>query len=362
MGLNDIRVLTRGELEELGVEALGLDASALDLLTPEAMASMLRRAASFVSPCSPRTLRETIVSGLEHMYDDPNELRNRIDAAVESMVGFGDLLELPGDDEESAGNLIHLAPPSFVWRPGVALLLGGLRDDVDVLPVALRARIHYANHTRRIYEITGEDLREHLRRLELVDLPEAVWLRPPRPDSAVETVAAADRALAACRTGGEVRGLTILDSETSVRYYPGRWRSGSKLSGHYIARREQRFGADLWCYTSLEQGQVVRLLDLPRVHIARAGWRGCDDAWNVQMALDDIAGHRQQYRLRNSPPKGCVIVDFLSPVPQWARRRWDVIGELIEPQAGLFAYRFPAVDFVREQTYLENELWLTRTS
>lgn len=362
MGLSEIRLLTRVELEELGVEALGLDASALDLLTPEAIAAMIRRAASFVSPCSPRTLRESIISSLDHLHDSPSELRTRIDAAVESMVGFGDLLELPGDDKESVGTLIHLAPPSFVWRPGVALLLGGWRDDVDVLPAALRARISYANHTRRIHEIAGEELREHLRRLELIDLPETVWLRPPRPDSSLEIVAAANRALAACPTGGEVRGLTILDSERPVGYYPGRWRSASKLTGHFIARREQRFGADLWCYVALEQGQVVRLLDLPRVHISRAGWRGCDDAWNLQMALDDIAGHRQQYRLRTSPPSGFVIVDFLSPVPQWARRRWDVIGELIESQAALFAYRFQAVDFAREQTYMENELWLTRTS
>jgi hypothetical protein len=360
--MSGIRLLSAGEVEEQGVEALGLDASALDLLTPEAIASMLRRAASFISPCTSRTLRETIVRGLEHLHDDPSELRTRIDAAMESLVGYGDLLDLPEANKESVGGLIHLAPPSFVWRPGVALLLGGLRDDVDMLPVGLRARIHYANHTRRIYEVTGEELRERLRRLELIDLPEAVWLRPPRPDSAQATVAAADRALEGCPTRGEVRGLTILDSGISVKYYPGRWRSAAKQSGHFIARREQKFGADLWCYVAMEEGQVVRLLDLPRVHVARAGWRGCDDAWNLQMALDDVAGHRQQYRLRSLPPTGFAIVDFLSPVPQWARRRWDVIGELIEPQAGLFAYRFSDIDFAREQSYMEDELWLTRTS
>lgn len=360
MELTDIRPLKGEEVQALGVEALGLDASALDLLTPEAIASMLRRAASFVSPCSPRTLRETIVRGLQHLHNSPDALRTRIDGALESLVGYGDLLELAQDDEESVGTLIHLAPPSFVWRPGAALLLGGLRDDVDVLPAELRDRIHYANHTRRLYEIPGEELREHLRSLELVDLPESVWLRPPRPDSARETVAAANRALEGCPTGGEVRGLTILDSERPVRYYPGRWRSASNLSGRFIARREQRFGSDLWCYVALDEGQVVRLLDLPRDGVARAGWRGCDDAWNLQLALDEIAGHRQQYGLRESPPEGFDLVDFFSPIPLWARRRWDVIGELIEPKASLFAYRFTVVDFGREQRYMEDELWLTQ--
>jgi hypothetical protein len=54
-----------------------------------------------------------------------------------------------------------------------------------------------------------------------------------------------------------------------------------------------------------------------------------------------------------------VIVDFFSPIPLWARRRWDVLGEEVAPIKSLFAYRFSETEFVNVRQSLEAELWLT---
>jgi hypothetical protein len=87
--------------------------------------------------------------------------------------------------------------------------------------------------------------------------------------------------------------------------------------------------------------------------------RGCDEAWRLQLAIDALARHPQRFRVRRSTPSENIVVDFFSPIPRWAQRRWDVLGEAVEPDRSLFAYRFPWAEFSAVRRDLEDDLWLT---
>lgn len=364
------------------VKTLGLDPDAIDLEAPEAIAGLVRRAVAFLAPCAPRTLRETVLRGLLGLVRDQSwgdatlgkdgdaenagaegerpalTLRERVSETIQLLVAYGDLLELPGSDD-SGGRLLYLAPPTFVRvSPGVVFLLGGCIDGQENLPEDLRARVSHVNHTRRIYLDENEELLQRLRAFGFIELPPQLWLAPPRRETPSELLGRAERALGAGITRGEVAGLTILDPARSPTYYRGRWTSPGRRSGHFVARREQRYGADLWSYLELVEGQVTRLADLPLQRVMPDA-RGCDEAWRLQLAIDALARHPQRFRVRRSAPSENIVVDFFSPIPRWAQRRWDVLGEAVEPDRSLFAYRFPRAEFSAVRRDLEDDLWLT---
>src|SRR5690349_16303824 len=95
--------LAADDVQRLAVRALSLNADALDLEGPESLAALVRRAASFMSPCSPRALREVTLRALRGIIIPPEKssegdllawqrTRTIIDATVESLAAYGDLL------------------------------------------------------------------------------------------------------------------------------------------------------------------------------------------------------------------------------------------------------------------------------
>ena len=74
-----------------------------------------------------------------------------------------------------------------------------------------------------------------------------------------------------------------------------RWREVRADSGRFVARRDQAYGSNLWCYVELSNGEPQRLLDFP---LAGSRWRGCDEAWRLQMAIDAQRGAPQRFRLQ----------------------------------------------------------------
>src|SRR5438445_8548354 len=161
-------------------------------------------------------------------------------------------------------------------------------------------------------------------------------------------------------TRGEVPGLMILDPTTAPTYYRGRWRPPRRESGRFVARREQSYGADLWAYVELHDGEVTNLIDFPTETRAPDA-RGCDEAWQLQMAIDAKNGRGQQFRLRASPPSGTIIVDLFSPIPRWARRRFDALGEEDAPIKSVLSYRFSQAIAEAVQRCLTEDLWLSET-
>ena len=76
------------------VEALGLDPSALDLLSIESISCLLRRAAGYLCPCPQRTLLHSVVEACRFLVDDLEEFREMAERTLETLVAHGDLLEL----------------------------------------------------------------------------------------------------------------------------------------------------------------------------------------------------------------------------------------------------------------------------
>jgi len=357
MGVVSMKRLTAEQVHAQKIRELGLDPDALDLTTPEGLAGALRRAASYLCPCSAATLVRAVVRPLRGLVPDLDKAKELVEETLEAMVSHGDVLEQPEMQEgaPSARVLLYAAPASFVVRQsGLVVLLGLAADQLSPLPSELERRIQYLGHVRRLSPSSGnEDLRSELRQLGLLELTSEAWLKGPKPGSASQLVAAIDRALDGVAPSRDIPGLSLLDPTKPVRYYRGRWTEPKAQTGRFVARREQAYGADLWCYVQLTNGQPERMIDLPQ---RGSRWRGCDEAWHLQMAIDAQRGSPQRFRVM--PSGDAVVLEFFSPAPAWARRRWDALGEPVPSSGSLFAYRIPKAEIDEERRFAREALWL----
>ncbi len=353
-----MRLLSSAQVHARKVAELGLDSTALDLASTEALGAALRRAAGFLCPCSGKTLVRSVVNPLRSLVDDIDAVRVLVEETLEAVVAYGDILELrdvASDQPQRASHMLYAAPASFVLRrTGAALLIGVTSDSVSGLPRDFAARIEYANHSRRLTPLPGEDLRSELVDLGLLELSHDVWMKSPpamSPSAHIEQVALL---LDAAPPSYDIPGLSLLDPERPVRYYRGRWVEPRSQTGRFVARRAQAYGSDLWCYVQLHNGQPERLIDLP---LPGSRWRGCDEAWLLQLAIDAKRGEPQRLRIRRGP-HGMTVFELFSPLPAWAKRRWDSVGESTSTQGCLFAYRFASAEAEEELRFIRVALWL----
>jgi hypothetical protein len=355
-----MRQLSATQVHSVKVSELGLDPSVVDLTAVESLAAALRRAAGFLCPCSERTLVRAVVRPMEALVPHLEEIQDSVEATLEALVAHGDLLEqreLGGDPETRSGVLLYAAPPSFVPRfNGGALLLGIAPEELSPLPRELEARVEHRNHVRRLPPDVCDDLRTELNRLGLVELSFEAWLKAPPPETPERHVARMDALLDGAPAAHAIPGLLLLDSTKPVRYYRGRWTEPRGQTGRFVARRDQAYGAPLWCYVQTREGLPERFLDLP-LPSSRA--RGCDEAWRLQLAIDALRRQPQQFRLRPGPV-GTRILEFFSPLPLWARRRWDALGEPVLCAGCLFAYRVNENEVDEEARFIFENLWLTQ--
>jgi hypothetical protein len=273
------------------------------------------------------------------------------------MIAHGDIQEHEDmeDSTRRKNPTLYAAPPAFVTREsGTIILLGIASDQLSALPDELDSRIEYVNHLRRLNSTPGEDLHDDLVQLGLIELSYTDWLKMPIIETAEQHLSRLDRRLDGVQPSRDVPGLLLLDSERSVRYYRGRWVEPRSQSGRFVARRSQAYGSQLWCYVQVLNGNPERLIDFP---IAGSRWRGCDEAWRLQIAIDAKRGEPQCYRVRPGPEKTSVI-EFFSPVPMWARRRWDAVGEPVPSSGCLFAYRLAKTELAEELRFVREVLWL----
>jgi hypothetical protein len=284
-----------------------------------------------------------------------------VEETLEAMIARGDVLEHPEVQEDTSSSrvLLYAAPASFVVRQsGLVILLGVTSDHLSPLPIELERRIQYLGHVRRLSPSVGEDLRSELRQIGLLELTFDAWIKGPARQTASQHVAACDRALDAVAPSRDIPGLLLLDGARPVRYYRGRWVDPKAQTGRYVARRCQAYGADLWCYVQVSDGQPERMIDLPQ---RGSRWRGCDEAWHLQMAIDAQRGSPQRFRVTPSVDDA-VVLEFFSPVPAWARRRWDAIGEPVPSRGSLFAYQIPKAEIDEERRFARDALWLEEIS
>lgn len=300
------------------------------------LAGLLRRSAGIHCPCSRTTLRASLVESTRALSENADTLPARLDAAIEALIVGGDLLELNDvitDDSDVRGTWVFAAPPSFVLRPsGTAFLFGVVPDQDTFLPGSLAERVVYHGFTRMIAPTADEDLAGELREHGLQHVSESAWFKGPKHESASAMLDRFELRLRAQPVGTPPHELEVLDSTRPVTYYRGRWVSLTNQTGTFVGRRPQEFGAPIWCFVELQEGVPLRFLDLP---LKATRWRACDTAWHLQMAIDYCRHRPQLYRRRLDT--GGVRFDFLSPLPQWSRRRLMVFGDAVARDKSLFS-------------------------
>lgn len=342
---------------EESVEALALNAAEVGLTSPEALAASIRRAASFLCPTTPGALLRAVKEVLSGLPGFSDETEIEIAALVDSLVSYGDLIELPIDDGSRSRRQLFLGPPAFIPRQAnTALLLGVRPEGAPLLSDDLLNTINHVGHARLIRSRDGHPIADLLGTEGLIELQPEQWMRAPRRATPEETVGFYVGRLEAAGPSGDIEGVRVIDPASKVTYYRGRWRIlRPRDEGRFVARRPQAFGADLWCFTDVAEGGVRKLIDLPlRDPLAP----GSDEAWHLQAALDALAGHPQRLRVRVGTPTQAI--DFFSPVPSWIQRRLDVMGSPAPRTSGaLFSYAFPNDEVAEEIRYLKDMMWLS---
>lgn len=340
------------------VSELELDPKTVNLFSTEAVAAALRRAAGFLCPCSTATLTNNVVSPLQGLAEDLETTKKAVKETLNKLIIHGDIFEYCDLDlEDDSGHImLYAAPASFVVRENGAVILIGVESNQSVLPDDLKNRIEYTRHLRRINPFKGENLAVELKELGLVKISYGQWLKTPKQKTPEQHLFRFDNFLDAAGPSGEIPELSLLDPERPVRYYSGRWTDVHSQSGRFVARRSQAYGADIWCYVHVNKGNPELLIDFP-VDGDKNQWRGCDEAWHLQMAIDAKRGEPQRFRMRKDTEAGNVI-EFFSPVPMWAQRKWDAVGEPIHGSGYLFAYKFPESEISEELRFIRENLWL----
>lgn len=344
------------EIQVIAIEALGLDPAALDLSSVEAIACALRRVAGSLCPCPARTLVEAVSTSLRELVEDSTAIRKVIEDTLEAIVANGDLFEASEVDPSrtNQGALLYLVPPAFVRRQsGTLFLLGVLPDGTSPLPNDLSSRVEYVNHLRMLQGGSDASVADNLLSLGFFEMSGDCWLKMPQSETASQHLRSMNALL---DTAGEVPmfpGLQILVPQKPVRYYRDRWEEPAERNGRFIARRPQAYGAAIWCYVQIN-GDMVKLVDFP---LMTSQWRGCDDALRLQAAIDAERHHPQTYRIRRGPG-ATELLDLFSPIPMWARRRYESIGEPIMASDCLLTYKFRRDELEQERQFLTEYLWL----
>lgn len=344
-------LLTPGDVRTRVITALGFDPTSRSLLETPVLGALILRAASFQSPCKVGELARTVAITLKGLEPD-DDLVDRIEDTIDALVSYGDLHELPAQDGQ--GSALYLGQPAFIERAtGACFLVGVAGDGEQLLPASFSQRVRYNGCARSLKAAPGEDLTSVLKSFGLQQVQEKLWFKKPKTCSAKELVNRYDELLDRASSSGTVENIEILDSSRSVRFYKGRWRAPGRVSGRFVARRPQRFGAALWCYAELLNGDAVKLID-----INGDEWRACDHAWRLQMALDALRDRPQVVEVCESVE--FTELRFFSPLPSWVRKRWDIIGEPVESKGALLAYTFSGAEFSEEEKILTNDLWLAK--
>ena len=338
---------------------MGLSAESASELDEPLLGALVRYGAGILCPCSRSWLLAGLAECLQHLGIGSDELRNRVDSAIEGLIVRGELLELCGDESdewEGGTTRLILAPPRFVVRPsGSIFLLGAVPDHGAFLPRLFARSIRYDGYLRVLDPNPDRDLRKELRAHGVQELRNSEWLAAPTEVSFDALIGSIEARLNAQPPAGAFGSIQILDSLAPVSYYRGRWKTPRRESGVFVARRPQEYGSPLWCVARLEKGSVSRFVDLP---LNDMRFRACDEAWHLQMAYDHRRRAPQRYRLERNGDR--VRFDFFSPLPKWEERRLLAIGRQIPPSRCLISYSLPDAEAAEEERFIRDRLWLER--
>ncbi len=355
----NVAVLSRQQAVERVGYSLGLDGSELNgELSPALVGQALRRATSILAPCARYELERSVRQTLQPLGSPGDVVGPMVQDVLESLIVYRDLLEMRSTADEvwaSADVTIRPAAPSFVKREdGSIAVLGTAGDVITPIPDDLPARLVHRGALRLLIPTSAEPLAPRLQEFGLVELSEKAWLRLPRVEQAGNYVEEWHQRLREAPIGSRPEGLLICKPTRRGMVYRDRWSPaevGEK--GLFVARRPQRFGANLWCLVDLQPNSAARILDL---FSTGDTLRSCDVAWQIQMALDARAGLAQAFRCRPNGDRSTI--DFFSPIPSWAERRLFLVGRRQAGTGCLYSYEMATNATEGERRFLRESLWL----
>ena len=108
--------------------------------------------------------------------------------------------------------------------------------------------------------------------------------------------------------------------------------------------------------------QLALQLLLTELEAAKVGGASVEIIANLQAAIDAARGKPQRFKVRSASNETSRVVDFFSPVPLWAQRRWDAIGEPVPSSGCLFSYKFSTGELPQELEFIQEQLWLRPAS
>ena len=349
-----LRRIEQGDAAAEALSLLSMEKPQSGLASPEATAESVRRAASFLCPCSRRDLVDPVFSALRGLC--ANLERSDVDEALTGLINAGDLIEAQATGEPS--RMLYLGPPTFVEKPGGAFLLLGVRPDAVPLvdSSAVGADLEHDGYMRSV-TLDPSDGKRRLKAEGLHQMKAKQWARMPNQVSADELLTDAQKRLAAASTAGLIPGLEVIDPESKVSYYAGRWREiRASDSGIYVARRSTRFGERVWSVANVVDGIVDAVVDFPFEPSAAPG---SDGGLRFQAALDAARDFPQRFRVGQSPRNDEWTLDLFSPIPSWADRWLLLEGVKTDrSQGALMSYAFPDTARTVISSFLSTHLWM----
>jgi hypothetical protein len=236
-------------------------------------------------------------------------------------------------------------------------LQGVVPDHPTGLPDELVRDLEESGFVRSLAPHAEDDWDDVLLPLGFVRLSSDHWFGAPAPTSAREHVTRYDGRLANSPVGGDPSGFEVLDPEGNRRFYRDRWKPAVGVRGRCVGRRTLPFGGRVWSYLELDGQRVIRILDFP------SGQIGVDEAWHLQMAMDACSREAQPYQEQVLAGPGgeplSVEIRCFGPLPSWAERRLEAVGERIPNSKGaMLTFRIPVEEAEEETEFLRRSLWL----
>lgn len=353
-----MRKINLNELESHSLKSLGLDSTEFSITSEEAISEALMRSASMLCPCPPETLIQSVSSPLQYLSSSKS-FEQSINEVLNSLISVGSILELPEVGAETSlkpAMLLYLQPKSFVVRAsGTVFLIGVSLRELASLSEEVRNQTQVKNYLRYLNPQENVNIVATLKEIGFTEISYKSWIEAPKHTTKNELINRFNALLDTASHSGYIEKLTILNPETPVSYYNSRWSEVKSETGRFIARRPQAYGSSLWCYVELVDGESQKFIDFP---LQGSKWRGCDEAWHLQMAIDADRGNPQQFEIEFDNTLTTAVLKFFSPVPMWARRRWEALGEPFDSKGCLFAYRFDRTELYEEIQFASTQLWL----
>lgn len=352
--MSGVTIISRHDAMKYMAQSLGLpDAVAsLEATNNALVAQSLRRSVYVAAPCGTRVARTLVTTALAPLAEGTDDFDARVSETLDDLIATGDLLEMRSETADGVELVLRPAPPAFIKRnDGMFILLGVAGDEIT--PHFDQTVTYRLSGLRTLMAEDSAACAASMLEMGLIELSSSFWLYAPTPCDAESF---RDLWLAQLQSSSleKLDDLEILDTATPTTFYKDRWRPlRNKDTGFFLARREKRYGAKLWCLVEVQGGFVQKLVD---VHSKDARIRDCDEGWRIQAAFDALAGAPQKVDVALKGDN--ALLSFYSPIPAWAIRRLSLIGERVKPARALLGFEIPRQNMDDEIRWLGETLWL----